>query len=236
MKNSLQVIGLPLLGINEGSEYGYASNFIINAPSKQVSYIIIQGNKGYFDLYALPMKSIVGIGNEYIITSSIKNAEQFSMSFDARQMSDAGFFILGTKVVSYQGNALGEVREFEFDENTGEVTAITLTDGTKFSKSQIAAFSKGLVFVNTSEDFVNSSMLDNTSFETVGQAVRADAAGTAASGLEAEQHAYLIGKVVLDDIIDIDGSVVVSKGTVVDDGVLNLCVKKDLTVELTLNV
>lgn len=230
MKSSLQVIGLPLLGISEGSEQGYASNFIIDAVSKQVRYIIIQGSKGYFDLYALPMKAVVGIGNEYIVTSTIKNAEQFRMAVDALDLSDTGFFILGAKVVSCQGNVLGEVSNFEFDEDTSEIDSIRLTDGTKFSKNQIAALSKGLVFVNTAE---NVKGLDDVSFENIGQAVRTD---TVSSNLESEQHAYLIGKTVLEDIIDIDGSIVVKKGTVVNESILNLCIEKDLTVELTLNV
>lgn len=214
MKSTTKVLGLALMGVKEGASIGKAKEFIADAMEKRVSAIVIEGEKERLGLYSLPVSSVLGIGADYIITPSLENA-----SFISDDMKkNMGFFLLGAKVISCEGNVLGFVTEFEFDEKTGEVGEITLESGAKFAREALVAFSNELVFVTTAEEIFTIEKKQPKSV------------------FDAEQRAFLLGKPLNEDVLDQNDAVVFEQGELVTDEMLDKAEQLELMVELTLSV
>lgn len=246
MKKSSQVIGLPLIGVREGTELGNASDFIIDAAEKKVRYIVFQGSQGYFGYSALPVSKVKGIGNDYIVTSTITNSEKLFQSKDTKDMGDNGFFILDANVVSCGGDALGSVADFAFDEKTGDIVMIFLENGIEISGDKIASLSRELVFVDeigtdeAAEEEESIAAEEPAEEETADEAVvepevQAEEVNQP-SAVEREQHDFLIGRTVVTDVLDDDGAILVAQGTEITEEVFAKANAAGKLLDLTLSV
>ncbi len=216
MKSTTKVLGLALMGVKEGNSIGKAKEFIADAMEKRVSAIVIEGERERLGLYSLPVSSVLGIGADYIITPSLENASFISDDMKKK----LGFFLLGAKVISCEGNVLGCVSEFEFDEKTGEVGEITLDSGAKFAREALVAFSNELVFVTTAEEIFTPAPVEEKK--------------RPASVFDAEQREFLLGKPLTEDVLDQNDAVVFEQGDIITNEMLDKAEEMELMVELTL--
>lgn len=227
MKKASQVIGLPVMGVAEGTTMGVASDFILDAANKRICYVVISTSKGVFGTYVLPIEKVMGVGNDYVMTGSLTNAVKIFESMDAMKMSEKGFFLMGAKVINCAGNVLGNVDGFSFDEKVGNILGITLDCGKAFNDNDLVAFSGGdMVFVNESADAVDIP---------VSAAPAAPAASAPAGGFDKEQRDFLLGRKVSEDISDRMGNVIIPSGTIINEGVLAKAEAADAMIELTLS-
>ena len=75
MKQTKQVLGLPVMGMKEGVTQGIAVDFVIDAEAKKVRYIILKNEIGY-GFRVLAVEDIAGIGTDYIMTSTVQNVKK----------------------------------------------------------------------------------------------------------------------------------------------------------------
>ena len=207
MKSSSQVTGLPLIGVNEGLECGQVQNIVIDPATKKIKSLILQGVKSEYDYRELKISDIIGIGKDYVITQSIENAAAIGLA-------NAGMTLLKIKCIASSGDILGNVKDFIFDEKTGDIESIQIDAGLDIPGSGILSLSNNLIFVN----------------------IDADPAVKAASSLEKEQQDYMLGRIVKNDIRNQSGQVIIPKGTQVTAEVIRLAEDAGVMIDLTLEL
>ena len=206
MKSSSQVTGLPLLGVQEGMEFGTVQDIVIDPQTKKVQSLILRGTKNEYEYRELKLSDIIGIGKDYVITQTIENAV-------AMGLSNAGMALLNIRCIASSGDVLGNVKDFVFDEKTGVIQSIQLDSGVEIPGESIMALSNNLLFVTA-----------------------ADQENNAESSLEKEQQEYMLGRVVKNDIRDQSGQVIIPKGTVVTADVIRIAEAAGVIIDLTLEL
>ena len=150
MKSSSQVTGLPLMGVQEGMEFGTVQDIVIDPQTKRVQSLILRGAKNEYDYRELKISDIIGIGKDYVITQTIENAV-------AMGLSNAGMALLNIRCIASSGDVLGNVKDFVFDEKTGVINSVQLDNGAEIFRESIMALSN-LLFV-TAEEQENNAIL-----------------------------------------------------------------------------
>lgn len=206
MKSSSQVTGLPLMGVQEGMEFGTVQDIVIDPQTKKVQSLILRGTKNEYEYRELKLSDIIGIGKDYVITQTIENAV-------AMGLSNAGMALLNIRCIASSGDVLGNVKDFVFDEKTGVIQSIQLDSGVEIPGESIMALSNNLLFVTAAEQETN-----------------------AVSSLEKEQQEYMLGRVVKNDIRDQSGQVIIPKGTVVTADVIRIAEAAGVIIDLTLEL
>jgi uncharacterized protein YrrD len=262
MKKSSEVLGLTMIGIKEGMENGIAQDFMIDTETKLVKYLILKSSSGY-GFRVMNVTDVQAIGADYIITPTVDNAINIYESKEIMEEIEKGFFILGTTVLSSSGDIIGTVADFTFDEKSGKMDVIMLGDGNEFAADKIATLAGKMVFVDpggtmmqkvvpapesiavepAAEPVVEAIVVEEPVVEAVvveEEPVAAEPAPVAAeepkSAVEQESIAFLLGKTVKTESVSEDGLLRLEPGTELTQEILNLAVKHDLILTLTLNV
>ena len=207
MKSSSQVTGLPLMGIKEGLEFGTVRDIVVDPQSKKVKSLILQGSKSGYDYRELMIADVIGIGKDYVITQSIENAV-------ATGLNNAGMALLNVRTIASAGNVLGTIKDFVFNEKTGEIASLQLDNGLDIPGASMLTLSNNLLFVNA----------------------EAEQADGFVSALEQEQQEYMIGRIVKNDIVNQNGQVIIQKGTKVSSEVIRIAEEAGVMIDLTLEL
>lgn len=260
MKQTKQVLGLPVMGMKEGLTQGIAVDFMVDPEAKRVRYIILKNEIGY-GFRALAVEDVAGIGTDYIMTSTIDNAKKlFDCPELLHEMESAlyGSDLLGAKVLSVVGNVMPNVKEFTYDEKTGNIESLILANGKDYLASVIATLARDVVFLDIMEEpdpdfyFEPEVTIDEPKVEEpariVPEPVVAPVAPVAPvvapepekkpelSAYAQAQRDFLLGHTVILDIVDRNGKVVIAQGTVVTDDVIEYAERMDVSADLALNV
>lgn len=134
MKKSVDILGLPVISINEGNELGKAKALVINPAQGAIEAIAIDDNEWYMGAKLLPFSAVAGLG-EYAITADTSNSlVTVANAPDWQKFLAADIKVIGAKVVSKAGGIQGKVTEIIIDEagkivsceveNNGEVAHI----------------------------------------------------------------------------------------------------------------
>lgn len=228
MKKASEMLGLKLMGMKEGEVKGSAIDYMIGTDTRKVEYFILKESRSYGFL-ALPVKDIIGVGANYIMTQTNTNAEKIYDSKELLEAVDRGFYLLGTTVLSSSGNIIGRVEDFTFDERSGELDTLFLDNGSELSAEDIVTLSKDIVFVNQEGDFTADLFKDVNSAEKE--------AAPAEEQANSEEITFLKGRKLTMPVTSQDGSFVIQSGTVLDETLINEAAKYEgMLMELTLNV
>ncbi len=261
MKKSSEVLGLKVIGIQEGQENGIAQDFMIDTISKNIKYLILKSSSGY-GFRVMNVTDVEAIGTDYIITSSVENAINIYESKEIMEEMEKGFFILGTTVLSSTGDIIGTVADFTFEEKTGEMDTIILNDGNTFNASNIATLAGKMVFIDQQrqhmqpqeqiaqqqevavaieEPVVEPEVILEEQFVPEEVPVVVEEAPVVEetserSALEQESIAFLLGKTVKSEVLSDDGMFRLEAGTELTEEIINLAEKHDAILTLTLSV
>ncbi|MBQ9949809.1 MAG: hypothetical protein IJO93_03705 [Clostridia bacterium] len=244
MKQTKQVLGLPVMGMKEGMTQGIAVDFMVDPEAKRIRYIILKNEIGY-GFRVIAIEDVKGIGTNYIMTTTVDNAKKLYECPDLLKEMESALFgsdLLGAKVLSVVGNILPEVREFTFDEQTGNIESLILANGKDYAASVIATLARDVVFL----DIVDQQPEEEYFFEKPEEVVAAveevveevveEEQPVQLSAYAMAQREFLLGHTVNFDIVDSTGKVVIAQGTVVTDEVIAYAEKMDVSADLALNV
>ncbi|WP_174729825.1 PRC-barrel domain-containing protein [Mesobacillus harenae] len=253
MKKSTQITGLPIISISDGSQVGTVKSLVINPDKGSVDFLTIEHEDWQVSVKAIPFKKVVGIG-EYAVTvesdSSVIDLNEIPI---ANQLVNKKIKITNTKVMTRKGELLGEVLEFFIDQDTGNILGMQLSIGEKqvaLRSGAVVTFGKDIVIVqeDASAGFLDSAEelekseeeLAETDFDEV-QASPSEAAvleDAEVTALKTKQVEILLGKTVTKDILDKDGNIIISEGTVLSAREIEKAqdAGPGIVVELSLNV
>jgi uncharacterized protein YrrD len=149
MKKSIEIIGLPVISIIEGTELGRVKSLLINPVDGSVT-ILIDDAKWYWGAKFLPLAAVTGLG-EYAIT--IENSDAILTLADSPEVEKlivADLKVIGTKVLTKTGRIQGKVTEILID-NSGKIIACEIEDlngeVTTIDAQHILTFGKDVLIV-----------------------------------------------------------------------------------------
>ncbi|HHU76415.1 MAG TPA: hypothetical protein GXZ24_05935 [Firmicutes bacterium] len=124
MKKSKEIIGSPIISIQEGIQIGVTKGLVINPQQKNIEFLLLDEPGEGEKLRGLSYRSAQGVG-EFAVT-----VEDSSIIVDLmkvgilRELVQKEIHLLGTKVVTRKGRLLGEVTEYAINTETGELAEV----------------------------------------------------------------------------------------------------------------
>ena len=254
MKNSMQIIGLPIISISEGTEVGKVKSLVINPEKGTVDFLTIDHEDWQVSVKAIPFKKIIGIG-EYAVTVDNANAViDLNEIPIANQLLNKKVKIINTKVMTRKGQLLGELTEYFFDEETGQIIGANLKAAggeVVLPTETVLTYGRDIIIV---EDDANKHFL-SASEQLMGEGTEpaggteepvlseGQPAGESTKGdfdevFRLKQLQLLEGKRVTRNIQDPNGKIVFREGAVLSREDVKDAQKGDpgLLVELSMNV
>ncbi|MCC5464480.1 PRC-barrel domain-containing protein [Pelosinus baikalensis] len=256
MKKSVEIIGLPVISIVEGTELGTVKSLLINPADGSVT-ILIDDSKWYWGAKFLPLAAATGLG-EYAIT--IENSDAILTLTDAPEVEKlivADLKIIGTKVLTKNGRIQGKVTEF-FVDNSGKIVSCEIEDlnggTTSIEAKQILTFGKDVLFVSDDHETVaERSTTTNIAIPPVSTSVASEvkppviqvkepedvkvaANDDSARKFDEKNRKYLLGKKASRRIETDNGMLIVEEGGEITEEVLQKAKLTGSFVELTMNI
>ena len=129
MKDIKEVLGLPIISIQEGEEGAIIKSVIINCNNKSLEYLIVERrNDNRTVLEAIPYTSVVGVGYYAVTVDSFASVIDFStLNLEEKQFKKYDD-MLYQRIVTQIGDFVGVVLGFSFNENTGKIESILYKD------------------------------------------------------------------------------------------------------------
>lgn len=129
MRNSRKMQSMPVVSLEDGSQVGKVKNLLLDAAGKKVAGLVLD-QKGLFkDSRVVPFDQIQNIGEHAITIDKSTRAERFANLPHLAKLMKEQVHLIGTQVITEDGNVLGTVEEYYFDSCTGKITLLLLGGG-----------------------------------------------------------------------------------------------------------
>lgn len=136
---------MSVISLESGEQIGTVKGYIIDPKAITIAAVLLERSGGWFkDARVITFDNIKNVGEHAITVGITKCIERASSLPEILALTKQDIDIIGTKVISGDGNLLGTTEEFYFDPATGQILAIDIT-GRLFD-----ALFKGRAMLNTS--------------------------------------------------------------------------------------
>jgi len=124
------VKGLPVITIAEGKQVGKIDDMVIDPEHKAVSWLRLHsgGMLGGERLW-VSVAAVHGVGEDAVTINAEADARAPADAPEALALVKAKRGIIGNKVITENGERVGEVRDFEFDPTTFALTSLSVPPG-----------------------------------------------------------------------------------------------------------
>lgn len=126
------VKGLPVIAIAEGKQVGKVDDLVIDLERRAVSWLRLHnGGIGILGGKRLwvPVEAVHRVGEDAITINSEADARTPADAPEARTLVKAKRGIIGNKVITENGESLGEVHDYEFNPATFALTSLFVPRG-----------------------------------------------------------------------------------------------------------
>ncbi|MBN8208478.1 PRC-barrel domain-containing protein [Bacillus sp. NTK071] len=124
MKKSNQVVGLPIISIQSGTEIGHVKSLVINSADKSIDFLTVDHPDWDVSVKAVPFRKVIGVGEYAVMIEEEKAIFDLSEIPIANELVKKKISIIGTKIIDRGGQFHGEVNEFFLDDNTGRILGL----------------------------------------------------------------------------------------------------------------
>ena len=124
MKKSNQVVGLPIISIQSGSEIGHVKALVVNAADKSIDFLTVDHPDWDVSVKAIPFRKVIGVGEYAVMIEEEKAIFDLSEIPIANELVKKKISIIGTKIIDRGGQFHGEVSEFFLDDHTGRILGL----------------------------------------------------------------------------------------------------------------
>lgn len=244
MKKSAEMKALPIISISDGSEIGRVKSLVINPEKGSVDFLTIEHEDWQVSVKAIPFKKVVGIG-EYAVTVENENAViDLNEIPIANQLVNKKIKINDTRVMTRKGQMIGNIQEFYVDDETGAIVYLELNaqDNTFFLGTEhVLTFGKDIIIVNEdAAEYFKGSFDQLVSPEPVFEE-ETEPFQPQQHGLETiktKQTQLLTGKRVVEDIYNLEGNLLIAKGSSLTEADIKAAqdAGPSVFVDLTMNI
>lgn len=129
MRKGRNLIGLPIIVLNQGEQIGLVQDIIFNSHKNKVLGFVIE-EKGWFrDAKIIPLKNVYKIGED-AITVINRDAEVKTTDVpEINQLSEEEINIIGKDMITESGNKLGVVEDIIIDIEGGYIEGYEISSG-----------------------------------------------------------------------------------------------------------
>lgn len=243
VKGRHEIEGLPLICVREGIECGRVRDLLVDCSEGKVHSLIIEDEEWYLGAKLLPFDKVLGMGRHAVITETRENILPFSQVKEAPDLIRRGMGLIGARVYTQNGEYIGNVKEYYFNEGDGRVVKCELIrenqERFELDAAQIVTYGKGILVVRngvskTAAD--ESKGLPQEVYKSAGDADDEQFKDKGSSLFEQKQRRFLIGKKVTKRIISESGELLAAEGDIVTEELIDKVKAGGKLVELTMNI
>lgn len=152
----MDIIGLPVISINEGQELGKVKDLLINPTGGSVAALIIDDGKWYFGAKLLPFSGVSGIGEYAVTIDSANLIINVNNAPDLEQFLIADIKVIGAKVLTKDGFIQGKVTEILIDAAGKIACEVEDANGqiSQINSDKIMTFGKNVIIVADKDEVV----------------------------------------------------------------------------------
>ena len=124
--------GLPVITMAEGRQIGKVDDLVVDPERKTVSWLRLhRGGMGALggERLWVPVGAVHGVGEDAVTINAEADARAPAEAPEALALVKAKRGVIGNKVITENGERLGEVRDYEFDPETFALTALSVPPG-----------------------------------------------------------------------------------------------------------
>ncbi|MGC5326602.1 PRC-barrel domain-containing protein [Brevibacillus sp. SYSU BS000544] len=239
MKQSKEVLGMPIISILDGKDIGKVKNFVINPDQRGIEFLIVQNDQWEFGIKAIPFKLVEGMGNYAVTIETEGSVIDLADIPIANELLTKNIQIKGTRTITKKGRLLGQVAEYFFSEETGKIVGCVLEqEGNKkvLPVDAVLTFGKDIMVVSEDADV---TLVNETDF--LANSTKADMENAPEVTLDevADRDLLLLeGKTISSDFYDEQGNLVLEESGTITMNILEKAkaMGRNKVVELSLKV
>ncbi|AKS39098.1 photosystem reaction center subunit H [Anoxybacillus gonensis] len=247
MKSSTQVIGLPVISIQNGVQLGQVKSLVVNPEKGTIDFLIVDQENWEISMKAIPFRNVIGIGEFAVTVEEERAVLDLNVIPIANELVNKKIAIKQAKVMTRKGQLLGEATEFYIDEETGQITGIEVQIGNEsriVRADHVITYGKELLIVHedaqqtVASDVSELLSLRGTQVEPLVEQMTPKTVETELDELRRKQIDMLTGKRVLKDIVDANGQTLIAKDTILTKEHIIRAQEEgpDVVIELSMNV
>jgi len=247
MKSSTQVIGLPVISIQNGVQLGQVKSLVVNPEKGTIDFLIVDQENWEISMKAIPFRNVIGIGEFAVTVEEERAVLDLNVIPIANELVNKKIAIKQAKVMTRKGQLLGEATEFYIDEETGQITGIEVQIGNEsriVRADHVITYGKELLIVHedaqqtVASDVSELLSLRGTQVEPLVEQMTPKTVETELDELRRKQIDMLTGKRVLKDIVDANGKILIAKDTILTKEHIIRAQEEgpDVVIELSMNV
>ncbi len=239
MKKSRHLIGLPVIELSTGQKLGITEALAINPDKGCVEFLLLSREKWYGEMRALPYDSTVGIGEDAVTIEKRDRINKVSDNHELIAYLEKGIEVIKSEVITKTGKYVGIVSEFLIEEDTGKINCFLVTDknGNQISIPGDKVFTYGPKSLIVEEDY---GALQDEQKEPFLPEEELTGQGNDLTDLldtfETRQRQSLIGKRVAKTIRGDNFHIIIEKGGIINEEVIEKALAMDKYIELVMNV
>jgi len=127
VKRSAELIGLPIMSIEEGIELGKVKDIIIHPQKKEINSLVIEDNSWWKEAKIISFGLIRGI-EETITVINSSSVVTISSLPEVERMLENKVSVVDSNVITCSGKLIGRIQEYFIDKKTGNIEAYLLTE------------------------------------------------------------------------------------------------------------
>ncbi|MDW7674888.1 MAG: PRC-barrel domain-containing protein [Bacillota bacterium] len=121
---SKDIIGLPVISIEDGQQLGLIKGVVIDAEQVAVAALLVSVKGFLKENKLLPYNKVHSIGAHAI---TVATSSTINKGLSQQLTGLTGTSLAGTRVISERGNAIGVVDDFDFDTTSGKILSLYIT-------------------------------------------------------------------------------------------------------------
>lgn len=140
MRKSKHFLGMSVISLEEGQQVGSIKGLVVNSALKNVAALIIE-QKGWFrEQKFIPFSKVHNIGDDVVTVDRVTRAEKGISLPEILKLIKERANIIGSRLVTENGTALGMVDEYYVDLQTGDIVGLEFSGGTVSNLFKGSAF------------------------------------------------------------------------------------------------
>ncbi|MEA1961182.1 MAG: PRC-barrel domain-containing protein [Bacillota bacterium] len=248
---SSEIRGLTVFSIADGKEIGKVRELLINAETKSLDYLLVTIPSWYV-AGAIPFDLIVGIGKDAVMVENMDSVKKLTDESTAIKLIESDINPIGTKVLTRRGVIIGKTIEYYVDENEGSIigyemeeqgtskgiipSMLVMTIGKEVLVVSEQVENQLLNSIEESKPVQDEEVSDNITIPDGEENDQSPVKSKAVEMYEQKQREYLLGRTVKKDLLDINGTMIISQGEVVTEEVIEKALQADLFKALMVSV
>ncbi|MFQ5859012.1 MAG: PRC-barrel domain-containing protein [Anaerolineae bacterium] len=124
-----EIRGMPVVSVAEGKELGKVDSLLVDVGAGTVRWLQLGKSRFFGETRVISVDEIQAIGENAITVESETAAVRIDRVTEAQELSREKRRIIGTRVLTNKGRMLGEIRDYEIDVDTFQITRYEIGKG-----------------------------------------------------------------------------------------------------------